>query len=93
MADITTPAVSTDERRATLTKALRKYRSEGWAVELSADGLQATLTRRKRINGWVVLILTLLTVLGGIIYYAVKAANRKTESLVLYVDERGKVQR
>lgn len=93
MTDTTTPAVSTEERRAILVKALRKYRSEGYAVELSADGLTATLTRRKRINPLIVVLLAILTVGLALIYFALKAANRKTESVVLYVDERGKVIR
>ncbi|WDS52085.1 membrane protein [Microbacterium phage Caron] len=84
-------SVSADQRRAALVKALRKYRDEGYAVELSSDGFTATLTRRTRVKGWLVLVLTLFTLVGGIIYYAVKTANRKTQSVVLYVDERGKV--
>lgn len=93
MTDTTAPAVSTDARRAELAKALRKYRGDGYGVELSADGLSATLTRKRKVNGWIVLLLTLVTIVGGLIYYLVKTTNRKTESVVLYVDERGKVVR
>ena len=93
MTDTTPTTATLDERRAALTKALRKYRSEGYLVTLSQDGLSATLTRKKRINGWLVLLLAILTAGLALIYFAVKAANRKTESIVLYVDERGKVVR
>lgn len=89
----TTPAVSLEARRATLVKALRKYRNDGYEVTLSADGLTATLTRRKRISALVVVLLALVTVGLALIYFALKASNRKTESIVLYVDERGKVLR
>lgn len=88
-----TGVLSLEERRDLLVKALRKYRSEGYAVDLSADGLTATLSRRTRVNPWIVLILTLFTIIGGIIYFALKTTNRKTETVVLRVDERGKVIR
>jgi hypothetical protein len=94
MTDTTpTTAVSVDARRAALAKALRKYSGDGYAVQLSADGLSATLTRKRKVSGLMVLLLTLFTVVGGLIYYLVKATNRKTESLIVYVDERGKVIR
>ncbi|WWV91894.1 hypothetical protein GMYAFLOJ_CDS0064 [Microbacterium phage phiMiGM15] len=92
MTDVTdTPAAlpTTDERRAALTKALRKYRGDGYAVTMSPDGLSATLTRRRKVSGLVVFLLTLFTLVGGIIYFL--NVRRKTDSIVLFVDERAKV--
>ncbi|GEB46983.1 hypothetical protein MTE01_29280 [Microbacterium testaceum] len=93
MTDQTTAPVrpTDDERRAALTKALRKYRGDGYAVSLSGDGLSATLTRPRRVRGWIVALLTLFTLIGGIIY--VVNTRGKTDSVVLFVDERAKVVR
>ncbi|QOI66969.1 membrane protein [Microbacterium phage GardenState] len=95
MSDINTtaPAVTVDARRSALTKALGKYRSQGYAIELSGDGLQATLTRKAKLGTFWNVALSILT--GGLwlIVIAIRLANRKTESVVLYVDELGKVRR
>jgi DNA-binding transcriptional MocR family regulator len=88
----TPPAAPTDdERRAALTKALRRYRGDGYSVTLSGDGLSATLTRPRRVRAWIVALLTLFTLIGGIIY--VVNTRGKTDSVVLFVDERAKVVR
>ena len=93
MSDIASPVVTVDARRAALVKALRKYSDDGYAVALSADGLTATLSRKSKISLFWNIILTLIT--GGIwlIVILIRLANRKTKSVVLYVDESGKVIR
>lgn len=89
----TTAPMSVDARRAALTKALRKYSSEGYAVQMSPDGLQATLTRKRKLNLFLTIILALITAGLWLLVLLFQVLNRKTETVVLYVDEAGKVLR
>ncbi|AWY06682.1 hypothetical protein SEA_ZETA1847_48 [Microbacterium phage Zeta1847] len=89
----TTSALSIEQRRDILVRELKKYRGDGYAVDVSPDGLTATLTRRKRINPLVFVILAIFTLGIALIWFAFRAANRKTETVILRVDERGKIIR
>jgi len=91
MSDNLTALPTDAERRAELVKRLRKYRSDGYAVELSADGFTATLSRKRKLGLWLNLILTILTAGLWLIVVAIKLVNRKTETVVLFVDEAGKI--
>lgn len=93
MTDATVTPLSVEERADILAKALRKYRGDGYAVQLSADGLTATLSRRKRVRAWPYVIGALFTVGITLIVLVVKLRNAGTETVVLRVDARGKLIR
>jgi hypothetical protein len=78
-------------RAAVLNAEVAKYASKGWTVQTVSPG-QAVLSQNKRIGWFWNLILCLVT--GGLwlIVVIVRVVNRKKQSLIITVDQFGKVR-
>jgi len=92
MSDTQTTGMTPDQRTAILNGEIAKWASKGWIVQ-HADGGQAVLSQNKRIGWFWNLILTLLT--GGLwlIVVIVRVVNRKKLTMIITVDQYGKVHR
>lgn len=81
-----------DQRNQILSQEVSKYALSGWGVA-STTSTQAVLQRKKRIGWFWNIILALIT--GGLwlIVVLIRVVNRKIETLVITVDEYGRVNR
>lgn len=77
-------------RSAALDAAVARWARDGWAVS-SVSGTSAVLQRKKRIGWFWNLVLTLLT--GGLwlIVVVIRVVNRKIQTVILSVDEYGRI--
>ena len=82
-----------ESRTAILDKEVAKAASEGWTVTNVTPGVQAILQRKKRVAWFWVTILSILTIGIFLIIVLVRIINRKMETLIITVDENGKVHR
>lgn len=80
------------QRTAALESEVISYVRQGYTVE-TQSATTASLSKKKRIGWFWNIILTLLT--GGLwlIVIIVRLVNRKNDTIVLTVDENGKVRR
>lgn len=80
-----------DARARILNAEIAGYASKGWTVQTVAAG-QAVLARNKRMGWFWNLVLVIIT--GGLwlIYVIYRALNRKKQTLVVTVDEFGRVR-
>ncbi|MFL0711659.1 MAG: hypothetical protein ACJLS2_02450 [Microcella pacifica] len=86
------PVALTDAAREQILNAeVAKRARDGWVVQ-SVGGGQAVLGRAKRIGWFWNTILALLTAGIWLIVVIVRVVNRKRETLVITVDQYGKVR-
>ena len=72
----TTPAPTTEQRRANLDSALQRYGASGWRIENRSD-FQATIAKGKDIKHGLHLYLTIITGgLWGLVWSGVWLKNR-----------------
>lgn len=84
-------AMSADSRAQLLNAEIATYARRGWNVQSIAAG-QAVLSRNKRIGWFWNLILVVITAGLWLIYVIYRALNRKQETLIITVDEYGRVR-
>ena len=82
-----------EQRTATLDREIAKASREGWSVTSVTPGTQAILQRKKRVGWFWVTVLSILTIGIFLIIIALRVINRKMETLIITVDDNGKVRR
>jgi len=81
-----------DQRAGILNSEIAKYASRGWIVQ-HADAGQAVLSKNKRIGWFWNVILSLVTAGIWLIVIIFRLVNRKRNTLVITVDQYGKVHK
>jgi ABC-type transport system involved in cytochrome c biogenesis permease component len=83
----------TATRETTLQRAIADAALEGWTIQTVTPGVQAILQRRVRVKWFTMVLLGIITF--GIFFLVVlfRIVNRKTETLVLTVDDRGRIRK
>lgn len=80
---------SAEKRKATLERQLRPYAAQQWRIETRSD-FQATIAKGERVHHTLHLILTILTMVWGIVW-AWLVVFRGIERRMITVDEYGNV--
>ena len=88
----TTQIMSPEQRAAILNGEIAKWATKGWIVQHANAG-QAVLSRNKRIGWFWNLILCLVTLGIWLIVIIVRVVNRKKLTMIITVDQYGKVHR
>lgn len=75
-----------------LNQAVAKYARDGYTVQTNSN-FQAVLTKNRRIGWFWNTVLVILTAGLWLIYVIYRALNRKSDTVVLTVDQYGKLRR
>lgn len=90
MSDV--PALDDAACTAVLNAEVAKLARSGWQVQSNVGG-QAVLVKQRRMGWFWNTVLTLLTAGLWLIYVIYRALNRKADTIVLTVDQYGKLRR
>lgn len=86
-------AATIGDRTTILDREIAKASREGWTTTTVTPGTQAILQRKKRVAWFWVTVLSILTIGIFLIIVLLRIVNRKMETLIITVDENGKVHR
>lgn len=90
---VSSMAATLEERTTVLDREIAKASREGWTVTTVTPGTQAILQRKKRVAWFWVTVLSILTIGIFLIIVLLRIVNRKMETLIITVDDNGKVHR
>lgn len=85
-------AMSREARSQLLNAEIARLVSHGYSVQ-NVAGDQAVLSRNKRMGWFWNTVLVLVTAGFWLIYVVYRALNRKTETVIVSVDEHGRLSR
>ncbi|MDH5132875.1 MULTISPECIES: DUF2510 domain-containing protein [unclassified Microbacterium] len=84
--------IDSAQQAALLNAEVARYAAGGWMVQ-SATPNQVVLSKVKRMGWFWNLILVLLTAGLWLIFVIYRALNRKSESMILTIDDYGRIHR